>query len=287
MWHDEGDGSQALSGVVSLARVYVTVPKHETREMRALTEGEWALFTRAARDDRLYALYVLDVAAGLRLGEITGLQWSDLDLDKGQVTASHQVQRDKDGRPRLVPLKTKTSKATIGIPASTVDVLKQHRKRQLAERMKVADVWQDNDLVFCTEVETPLNPSNIRNRSFYPILKKAGLPRTRFHDLRHTCATLLLAHGVHPKLVQAHMRHARMSTTMDLYCHVIPEMMDGVTSTFDSVFTGEKSQKDGRFGLELAVQYAKAVLEGDERLANELRVKIAESIMDATAAKRA
>lgn len=100
-------------------------------------------------------------------------------------------------------------------------------------------MWQDWGLVFTTEIGTPLNESNVRNRSFRPLLERAGLSRIRFHDLRHTCATLLLASGTHPKLVQEQLGHSQISVTLDTYSHVTPSTINQVAERMDAMF-GEK-----------------------------------------------
>lgn len=99
-------------------------------------------------------------------------------------------------------------------------------ERQLGEIEGAGDLYNDQGLVFTTEAGTPINPSNLRQRSFAPLLKKAGLPHIRFHDLRHTCATLLLSKGVHPKFVQELLGHATIAITLDTYSHVLPGMGD-------------------------------------------------------------
>jgi integrase len=107
-----------------------------------------------------------------------------------------------------------------------VSALKTHRKKQLEERMKSADSYQDHGLVFATYTGTPVNPENLVKRSFKPLLERAGLLEIRFHDLRHTCATLLLGGGVHPKLVQELLGHATIAMTLDTYSHYLPSMGD-------------------------------------------------------------
>jgi integrase len=105
-----------------------------------------------------------------------------------------------------------------------VNALKAHRKRQLEERMRFAESYEDRGLVFSTTVGTPVDPDNLVKRSFKPLLEKAGLPEIRFHDLRHTCATLLLGRSVHPKIVQELLGHATIAMTLDTYSHYLPSM---------------------------------------------------------------
>jgi integrase len=107
-----------------------------------------------------------------------------------------------------------------------VNALKAHRKKQLVEKMELAGLYQDDAMIFATGVGTPVNPENLVNRSFKPLLKRARLPEIRFHDLRHTCATLLLGRGVHPKFVQELLGHATIAMTLDTYSHYLPSMGD-------------------------------------------------------------
>ena len=106
-------------------------------------------------------------------------------------------------------------------------------KRQLRDIEILGDRYQDQDLVFTTETGAPINPSNLRQRSFAPLLKRAGLPQMRFHDLRHTCATLLLSRGVHPKFVHELLGHATTAITLDTYYHVMPSMGDATASAME------------------------------------------------------
>jgi integrase len=112
------------------------------------------------------------------------------------------------------------------LAARALEALKAHRKRQLEEMMEFSGLWKDHGLVFTTETGTSINPSNLRQRSFGPLLKKAGLPHIRFHDLRHTCATLLLSQSTHPKFVQELLGHAIIAITLDTSSHVVPGMGD-------------------------------------------------------------
>jgi integrase len=107
-----------------------------------------------------------------------------------------------------------------------VNALKAHRKRQLEAKIRLAGLYEEHGLIFSSERGTPVNPENLVKRSFKPLLKRAGLPEIRFHDLRHTCATLLLGRGVHPKLVQELLGHATIAMTLDTYSHYLPSMGD-------------------------------------------------------------
>lgn len=225
----------------------VETPKVEKKEFRPLTLEEAKKFLDAAREDRLYAMYVLAVTCGLRFGELLGLQWEDVDLEGRRLTVKNQLQwlpgPNGKSEPCFIPPKTAKSRRTIPLPDVAVFALKRHKTEQARERLRAGDVWQDWGLIFTSEIGTPLDPSNVRNRSFYPLLQKAGLPRIRFHDLRHTCATLLLSQGVHPKLVQEQLGHSEISMTLDTYSHIIGPMMDEVARTMDNLLASEMKKR--------------------------------------------
>jgi len=209
-------------------------PRVRRKEFRALEPQEARRFLAAAAEDRLFALYVLAVTCGLRQGELLGLKWEDVNLEQGTLTVRRQLQWRNGGFFFAEP-KSAKSRRTVPLPATAITALKRHRKQQAAERLGLGDGWQDYGLVFTTEIGTPLNPSNIRNRSFDHVLDKAGLPHIRFHDLRHTCATLLLAQGVHPKLVQEQLGHSQISVTLDTYSHVTAPMMKEAAAKMDAI----------------------------------------------------
>jgi integrase len=123
---------------------------------------------------------------------------------------------------------------TIRLPPRATEALKAHRARQAEQKLKLGSLYQDQGLVFASEVGTPLEPSNIDRRSFKPILKRAGLPDIRFHDLRHTCATLLLSKGVNPKFVQELLGHTDIKLTLGTYSHYLPSMGDQTATAMES-----------------------------------------------------
>lgn len=182
----------------------VDPPKVQREEIRPLSREGAKKLLQTAREtgDRLEALYVLAVHSGLRQGEMLGLRWEDVDLEAGTLQVRRTLTGVESGSPVFTAPKTTKSRRSVKLTAGALEALKLHRKRQLEERMKHADFWQDHGLVFTTEVGTPLNRHNLTQRSFKPLLKEADLPNIRFHDLRHTCATLLLSRGQHPKFVQ-------------------------------------------------------------------------------------
>jgi integrase len=196
-------------------------------EITPLDNDQTREFLDATRGQKHEALYVLSLTCGLRMGESLGLRWSDIDLEGGTLRVNRQLQRirrDGDRPGRLVFSEPKNaSRRTIDLPQKALEALRSHRKHQL-EEMPRASTYEDPDLVFATRKGTPLDAQNIVNRHFKPLLKRAALPNIRWHDLRHTCATLLLGRGVHPKLVQHLLGHASITMTLDRYSHWIPSM---------------------------------------------------------------
>ena len=220
--------SQAVSdGLIPRNAADVKAPRPAPEEMRPLSEGEACTFLDVARasGDRFEPLYVLAITTGLRRGELLGLRWEDVDLERGTLRVGRSLVRE-EGRHTVGETKTRRGRRQINLTPRTVHALKAHRKRQLEERMRLAETYKDRGLVFSTSVGTPVNPENLVNRSFKPLLKKAGLPEIRFHNLRHTCATLLLSRGIYPKLVQELLGHATIAMTLDTYSHYLPSMGD-------------------------------------------------------------
>lgn len=200
-------------------------PKAARKEMRTLTAEQVRTLLKAAKEDRLYALYVLAVTTGMRQGELLGLRWEDVDLERSRLHVRCQLSWPAGQGPRLVEPKSATGRRTIELPPLAVAALKEHRRRQAEERLRAGSEWRNEwGLVFTTVLGTPIHPANLVHYSFYRLLAKAGLPRIRFHDLRHTCATLLLEAGEHPKVVQEMLGHSSIQLTLDTYSHVTPAL---------------------------------------------------------------
>jgi integrase len=161
------------------------------------------------------------------MGEALGLKWTDIDLDAGTLRVNRQIQRmrrDGDKSGTLVFSEPKNaSRRTVDLPQRAVEALGSHRTRQLEEKLR-ATHYEDSGLVFATGKGTPLDAQNIVNRHFKPLLKRASLPDIRWHDLRHTYATLLLSRGTHPTYVQKSLGHASVQLTLDRYSHWMPSM---------------------------------------------------------------
>lgn len=213
----------------------VDPPRAGRPETRVLSVADARRLLDAAAGDRLEALYVLALLTGLRAGELLGLRWTDLDLDRGELTVRQQVQRVAGAWLTSEP-KTERGRRTLGLPSRAVEALRGRRVRQAEERLRAGAAWQESGLVFTTEIGTPIERGNILRRSFRPLLERAGLPPMRFHDLRHTAATLLLADGENVKAVQERLGHAAASMTLDVYGHVMPGYQHAVAARLDRLF---------------------------------------------------
>jgi integrase len=208
--------------------------------MRPLTEEELLTFFDAARNDRLYAAYVLAATTGLRRGELLGLCWDSVDLENGVITVQRQLLVLKEGITLEEATKSRSGRRSIVLTDDAIRELKAHRKRQLQERLLMGEAYQDHGLVFCKEDGTPLDPREFTKR-FQRHLEKAGLPKVRLHDLRHTHASLLLARGVHPKIVQERLGHSSITMTLDLYSHLVPGLQEAAAATLNGLLSKEKS----------------------------------------------
>jgi integrase len=211
-------------------------PKARRPEVQPFNPDQARTFLAAIKGDRLEALYTVALAVGLRKGEALGLHWDEVDLDAATLRVRKALQR-VNGSLQLVEPKSARSRRTISIPEIAVASIRLHRARQLQERLLAGSRWQERGLVFTSTIGTPFDPRNV-NRHFSRALKRASLPHQRFHDLRHGCATLLLAQGVHPRIVMEIMGHSQISLTMDTYSHVIPEMQQQAASEMDNILTG-------------------------------------------------
>ena len=208
----------------------VDPPRAVRREVRALSPAEARAVLEATRGDWLEALYTLALAVGLRQGEALGLHWKDVDLEAGILRVRVALQRVEGRGLQIVEPKTARSRRTIVLPPQVVESLRAHKSRQA----KAGFGWHDDDLVFTTAIGTPLEGSSVTHR-FQKLLRRADLPHLRFHDLRHACASLLLAQGVHPRVVMEILGHSQISLTMNTYSHVIPALQRDAAERMDAI----------------------------------------------------
>lgn len=200
----------------------VAVPRRETPDVRPLNREQAKALLAAAEGDRFHALYVLAITTGMRQGELLGLFWSDLELSTRTIRVRRALVTGY-GQTYEAP-KTKRSRRSIALTTKAASALEEHRERQ-----RTAGLPIEGDMpVFTNSIGSPLHPKNVMDRSFKPLLRKAGLPDTTFHAAtRHTAASLMLTQGVHPKVVQEMLGHATITITLDTYSH----LLDGMGST--------------------------------------------------------
>jgi integrase len=214
----------------------VKPPQVLREEIRPLTPEQAKTLFEAAKGDRLEALYVLAVTTGLRQGELLGLKWDDVDMEAGTLQVRRTLTTAKGG-PVLSAPKTKGSRRTVKISPTALEALRSHLARQLEEIDRVGSLWRENGLVFASEVGEPLRRQHVTSRRFKPLLELARLPQIRFHDLRHTCATLLLSENVNPKVVSEMLGHATIAITLDTYSHVLPTMQESAATAMEEALS--------------------------------------------------
>lgn len=222
----------------------VDPPRAKRPKIRPLEPAEARRFLESVRGDRLEALYSVALALGLRQGEALGLRWQDVDLDAGILRVRQQLQR-VDTKLTLVEPKTERSRRTLVLPPTIVEQLREHGKRQIAEKLWAGSKWVENDLVFSNRVGAPTQARSVIE-DFHKALLNAGLPRIRFHDLRHSCATLLLVQGVSPRVVMDILGHSEIAMTMDTYSHVVPELQRDAANRMEDVLMRRGSSERQR-----------------------------------------
>jgi len=198
---------------------HVNKPKAKQEEIEPLDASQAAAFLNAANGDRFEALYILCLMCGLRQGEALALCWQDIDLDGGTLRVRRQVQRVRGGGGLRFSEPKNASRRTVGLPQRAMSALQRHRKRQLEEKLAAGPLYRDEGLVFTSGHGTPMDAQNVVNRYYKPLLKRAGLPPIRFHDLRHSCLSLLAQRGEPIRDLQALAGHATAAFTLQRYTH--------------------------------------------------------------------
>ena len=213
----------------------VDPPRRVRPRIRPLDPAQARAFLQSVRGNRLEALFSVALALGLRQGEALGLQWEDVDVARGVLRIRNQLQRI-DGRLTLVEPKTERSRRTLVLPPTILENLREHEKRQAVERQWAGSKWTESGLLFTNLSGGPLQARNVI-REFHKALKVAGLKRIRFHDLRHSCATLLLVQHVPARVVMEVLGHSEISTTMDTYSHIVPELQQEAADRVEAILS--------------------------------------------------
>lgn len=222
----------------------VTVPKQIKQEIQPLLKEEIQKFLEVAKEDRLYAAFLLECGTGLRRGELLGLKWEDIDFKKRtlrvrrSLVIQYYVNAAEEGKSTAVEFetpKTDKSKRTISIPLNIIKELIIHRRKQNEEKLMQGKYYNNEDLLFCNINGTRYHPITLTSR-FKRMLKKAGVKDARFHDLRHSVATLLLEENVHPKVVREVLGHSTITTTLDIYSHVSLDKKEEAAAKLNIIF---------------------------------------------------
>lgn len=220
-----------------------TPPRPAEFTAQTFTVDEARRFLDVIRGDRFYALYLLAIMTGMREGELLALTWPMLDADAGTLVvrathawlAGHWVVNEPKTRAGVRPL---------ALNAVTVEALRRHRVQQAAERLQIGTAWQDNGLIFPNAYGGRISAQRFYRGFYLPLLRRAGLPEIRFHDLRHTVATMLLLLGIDPVIVANMLGHANPSTTQRLYQHVMPEMQRDASNALQRLFFGDDASNN-------------------------------------------
>jgi integrase len=209
------------------------------RKPQFLTKEQALHLLESLREHRLEVLVSLALATGMRKGELLSLRWDNVSLEEGTIQVQHTVDRLPGYGLYESDPKTDASRSSIVLPDYIVGLLKQHRIRQAEIRHQAGDKWKNLNLIFTNKEGGFLIPTRI-NEPFNKAVAAAGLPPMRFHDLRHSAATILLAMEIHPKVVQELLGHSKISTTMDLYSHALPTMQRSAMKEMDDFLKGKK-----------------------------------------------
>jgi integrase len=210
----------------------VDPPRVKKVEMKVWDASQLNQFLKAAKDNRYYTAFFVAATTGMRQSELLGLRWKDVDLTNGTLSITQTLDKQTG---IFQETKTDSSKRSIKVESETISRLKQHKADQAKEKLQAED-WTDHGLVICTSKGTPMSGDNLSAR-FRHIIKETGLPPLRFHDLRHTHATLLLKQGLNPKIVQERLGHSSISVTLDTYSHVTPNLQETAASAMSKILT--------------------------------------------------
>jgi integrase len=210
----------------------VDLPAYDKYVPAVFTPEQAQSFLDAVRGHRFELIYRTTLSLGLRRGEVLGLLRSEVDLEAGELRVTGSLQRIRGKLVRSNTPKSKAGKRTLPIPPTLLEALKSYLEEQRR-------LWPDAELVFLTTTGTPIEPMNLTHH-FNAVIAEAKLPKLRFHDLRHSCATFLIAQKEHPKVISAILGHAQISTTMDIYGHVLDETLRGATAKVEDLFTKSK-----------------------------------------------
>lgn len=211
-------------------------PKPPKKEMKTYDDYQARNLLQAAEETDLEALLFVELATGLRIGEIIGLKWSDLDMEKGTLRVCRQVQRVKGVGLVFSEPKSEKSRRMLILGPEAIKKIRKHAERQYQQKLFAGDRWEENDLIFPNSIGKPKEHNRLL-KDFKAIAKKAGLPTIRFHDLRHSAATLMLQQEINPKIVQEILGHSDINLTLNTYSHVMPTLQREAASRLEELLT--------------------------------------------------
>jgi integrase len=216
----------------------VKAPRAERKEMRTLSEEQVRSLLAATAGTRHHSLWIFLVTTGVRLGEALALKWADIDMVEGTATIRRALQRHRGVGMVFVEPKSSRGRRTVPFPPETLAALAAQRADLNRERSHAGKLWQENDLIFPSPAGRPRDLTYL-SYTFHRGLERAGLPRLRIHDLRHTAATHLLTKHVHPKVVQELLGHSTIAITLDTYSHVMPALARDASALMSSLVPGQ------------------------------------------------
>jgi integrase len=222
----------------------VSPPRVERNEMQVLDREQVQRLLEAADPSPHFTAIFMAWATAARIGELMALRWQDIDLNGGVMRIARSARFYKGEGIVYGPCKTHRSRRPLALSRETVRVVQEHRRRQLEQRLEAGPVYKDEDLVFANDIGGPTYGSTVR-RAFYAIVKKAGLPRLRFHDLRHTAATLMLAEEIPAHVVSQKLGHVKVGFTLDTYGHVLPDQQREAAERMDAILVRKWSANGG------------------------------------------
>ena len=217
----------------------VRPPRIHRNEMQTWDEEDIAQFLEAAKSSPHYALFYTALFTGMRRSELLGLKWSDVDLIGSQISVGHGLHQLKDRSYVFSETKSAKSRRNIALTPSNALVLKQHQEKQKWNRLILNKPLTNDDLLFSTLGDKPWSPDGV-TRNWKATAKRAGVKVIRFHDARHTHASLWLKLGIHPKIVQERLGHSSIQMTLDLYSHVAPGLQEAAALKFDEFLAPKK-----------------------------------------------
>jgi integrase len=235
MLHRAISRAQRLGLVVRNVTEMVDPPRIANYSYVTLDAQQVNALLEAVRGDRVEALYVVALTTGMRQGELLALRWQDVDFDHATIQVRATLHFNGSGFAFSEP-KTAYSRRQVALSRRAIQALQHHRLRQEKEIADAGKAWDSTlNLVFPNTVGKPVNPSNLMSRDLLPLLQQLNLPRICFHDLQHTCATLMLKAGVHPKVVSEMLGHSHISVTLGVYSHVTPDMQRDAVAAFEKL----------------------------------------------------